>query len=141
MGVKDFLSRALLLDEQINSLVVERDHFRSLAENLGGGTLTERVSHSAGSEAPYVKWVERVVDKENEINAKIDRLIAVKLEISDYIGGIENPLWRTLLLRRYLLCKSWPEIAVDMDSSLRTVQRLHKKIMDDLEKKSKNDTG
>jgi len=134
MCVKDFLERARHLDDAINSQVAELAHLRDLSMKISSSRLEERISHSVAQEAPFAKWVERIVDKEKEINDEIDKLVAVKLEISDYIDGIENPLWQSLLRNRYVLCKSWPDIAVAMDSSLRTVQRLHKKILKNLEK-------
>ena len=134
MGVKDFLERARHLDDAINAHLAELTHLRSLSLQISSSRLEEHVSRSAPQEAPFAKWVERIVDKEKEINDEIDRLVAVKLEISDYIDGIENPLWQSILRHRYVLCKSWPDIAVAMDSSLRTVQRLHKKILKNLEK-------
>lgn len=134
MGVKDFLERARHLDDAINSQVAELTHLRDLSMKISSSRLEEHVTHSKPAEAPYAKWVERIVDKEKEINAEIDKLVTVKLEISDYIDGIGNPLWQSLLRHRYVLCKSWPDIAVDMDSSLRTVQRLHKNILKNLEK-------
>lgn len=128
MSVKDFLERARHLDDAINSQVAELTHLRDLSMKISSSRLEEHIDHSAPQEAPFAKWVERIVDKEKEINAAIDKLVAVKLEISDYIDGIDNPLWQTLLRHRYVLCKSWPDVAVALDSSLRTVQRLHKKI-------------
>lgn len=134
MGVKDFLERARHLDDAINSKLAELSHLRDLSTKIGNSRLEEHVSGSRPQEAPFAKWVERIVDKEKEINDEIDKLVAVKLEISDYIDGINNPLWQCLLRHRYVLCKSWSDIAVDMNSSLRTVQRLHKKILKNLEK-------
>ena len=134
MGVRDFLERARHLDDAINSQLAEMEHLRELSLKIGNSRLEEHVSHSKPTEAPYAKWVERIVDKEKEINNEIDKLVAVKLEISNYIDGIDNPLLQSLLRHRYVLCKSWPDIAVAMDSSLRTVQRLHKKILKNLEK-------
>lgn len=73
------------------------------------------------------------MDKEREINEKIDKLVAVKLEISNFIDGIDKHEWQSLLRNRYVLCMSWPDIAVAMKYSLSTVQRLHKKILRNLE--------
>ena len=134
MSVKDFLERAQHLDDAINAHLAELTHLRNLSLQINSSRLEEHVSHSAAHEAPFAKWVERIVDKEKKINEEIDKLVAVKLEISGYIDGIENPLWQSLLRNRYVLCKSWPDIAVAMDISLRTVQRLHKKILKNLEK-------
>ncbi|EGK59208.1 hypothetical protein HMPREF9081_1712 [Centipeda periodontii DSM 2778] len=133
MSVREFLERARHLDDAINAQIAELNHLRELSMKISGSRLEERVSHRKPTEAPYAKWVERIIDKEKEINENIYRFLAVKMEISDFIDKIDNPEWQSLLRRRYVLCKSWPDIAVDMFSSLRTVQRLHNKILKNLE--------
>ena len=137
MKVKDFLGRALQLDGLINSHVAELDQYRRLAMSIGGSRLDERVTHSAPNEAPYVKWVERIVDKEKEINEEIDRLVAIKLEISDFIDKIDNPQWKRLLRSRYVMCRSWAAVAEDMGYGISSIYRIRKQVMDFLDEKQK----
>ena len=137
MKVKDFLGRALQLDGLINSHVAELDQYRRLAMSIGGSCLDERVTHSAPNEAPYVKWVERIVDKEKEINEEIDRLVAIKLEISDFIDKIDNPQWKRLLRSRYVMCRSWAAVAEDMGYGISSIYRIRKQVMDFLDEKQK----
>ena len=133
MSVKDFLERARHLDEAINAQLAEMTHLRELSLKVSSSRLEEHVSHSKPTEAPYAKWVERIVDKEKEINDNIDRLVAVKMEISDYIGTVESVEWQCLLRNRYVLCKQWSDVAEAMGYSVSTVKRLHKKILKNLE--------
>ena len=137
MRVKAFLGRALHIDDMINSEMAELDSLRRLSMNIGGSRLDEKVTHSAPSEAPFAKWVERIVDKEKEVNEKIDRLVAIKMEISDFIDKVQNARWQRLLRTRYVMCKSWPDVAVEMNCGLSTVFWLHKKILQNLENESK----
>jgi len=137
MKIKNFLGRALQLDGLINSHVAELDQYRRLAMSIGGSRLDERVTHSAPNEAPYVKWVERIVDKEKEINEEIDRLVAIKLEISDFIDKIDNPQWKRLLRSRYVMCHSWAAVAEDMGYGISSIYRIRKQVMDFLEEKQK----
>ena len=126
MAAKEFLSQALKLDQLINSKLEELNQCRRLAESING-------CHSASEEASYVKWVERIVEKEKELDSEIDRLVNIKMKISDFIGKINNPQWQCLLRNRYVLGKTWAEIAEEMDCSVRNVLRLHKKILENLE--------
>ena len=80
MAVKEFLGWALKLDQLIDSKLAELSQCRRLAESINGSRLDERVSHSSPEEASYAKWVERIVEKEKELDAEIDRLVDVKLE-------------------------------------------------------------
>ena len=133
MVVKNFLERARHLDEAINAQLAEMTHLRELSLKVSSSRLEEHISHSKPTEAPYAKWVERIVDKEKEINDNIDRLVAVKMEISDYIGTVSNVEWQCLLRNRYVLCKQWSDVAEAMGYSVSTVKRLHKKILKNLE--------
>ena len=133
MAVKEFLGWALKLDQLIDSKLAELSQCRRLAESINGSRLDERVSHSSPEEASYAKWVERIVEKEKELDAEIDRLVDVKLEISNFIGKINNLQWQCLLRNRYVLGKTWAEIAEEMHCSVRHIQRLHKKIIKNLE--------
>ena len=136
MTAKKFLERALQLDERIDSHVADLNQYRRLAMNIPGSRLDERVSHSAPNEAPFVKWVERIVDKEKEINEEIDRLVAIKLEISSFIDRIDNPRWQCLLRSRYVMCRPWAAVAEEMNYGMSSVYRIHKQIMDVLDKKT-----
>lgn len=135
MTAKKFLERALQLDERIASHVAELNQYRRLAMNITSSRLDERVSHSAPNEAPFAKWVERIVDKEKEINEEIDRLVSIKLEISSFIDRIDNPRWQCLLRSRYVMCRPWSAVAEEMNYGMSSVYRVHKQIMDILDKK------
>lgn len=137
MGVKEFLEQALLIDNRINAQLATLDHYRRLSKNIGNSRLEEHVSHSKPTEAPYVKWIEKITDKENEINAEIDHLVNLKLEINNFIDGVGNPEWQCILRSRYILGLSWSKIAEEMDCGLSTIQRIHKQIIEKLEKRAK----
>lgn len=134
MNVKEFLERAMHLDVLIDSHVAELDHFRRLSLNIGSSRLEEHVCHSKSNEAPYVKWVERLIDKERELNEEIDRLVAIKLEISSFIDKIDNPRWQYILRSRYIMGCSWEQIGKGMGCSASSIKRSHKKALQQLKK-------
>ncbi len=134
MDVKNFLERAMHLDVLIDSHVAELDNYRRLSLKIGSSRLEEHVSHSAPTEAPYVKWVERIVDKEREINEEIDRLVNIKMEISKFIDNVENPQWQYILRSRYIMGCTWEQIAKGIDCSVSTIKRSHQKVLENLEK-------
>ena len=68
MSVKEYLERARHLDDAINSKLAELSHLRDLSTKIGSSRMEEHVSGSRPQEAPFAKWVERIVDKEQEIN-------------------------------------------------------------------------
>ncbi|MBR2215185.1 MAG: sigma-70 family RNA polymerase sigma factor [Selenomonadaceae bacterium] len=134
MDVKNFLERAMHLDVLINSHVEELDNYRKLSMKISSSRLEEHVSHSAPTEAPYVKWVERIVDKEREINEEIDRLVDIKMETSKFIDKVDNPEWQYILRSRYIMGCTWEQIAKGIDCSVSTVKRSHQKALEKLEK-------
>lgn len=134
MDMKAFLEQAEHLDALINSHVAELDGYRRLSLTFGNSRLEERVSHSKSKEAPYVKWVELIVDKEREINDEIDRLVTVKMEISKFIDKVNDPEWQYILRSRYIMGCSWGQIAKGIDCSVSTVKRSHQKALDELKK-------
>ena len=77
------------------------------------------------------------MDKEKEINEEIDRLVAIKLEISDFIDKIDNPQWKRLLRSRYVMCRSWAAVAEDMGYGISSIYRIRKQVMDFLDEKQK----
>lgn len=133
MSVKEFLEQAIHLDGLINLQMAELSRYRRLAMKIGSSRLEEHVSHSAPTEAPYAKWVERIVDKEQEMNDAIDRLLAAREEISTFIDGVSNPRWRRILRSRYIMGFSWSKIAQEMGCTIRHAQRVHQDILKNLE--------
>lgn len=133
MSVKEFWEQAINLDAAIASHVAKLDNYRRLAMRIDGSRLEDHVSHSAPNEAPYAKWVERIVDTEKEVDEEIDKLVDVKLAISKFIDGVGNMRWQYILRSRYVMCLPWPQIADELGCSLSTVKRDHNKVLAYLE--------
>ena len=74
-----------------------------------------------------------------EINADIDRLVTLKLEIMNTIWQVEDAKACAILERRYHSFKSWEEIAADLNVSVRWVHKIHGKALEDVEKILKKD--
>lgn len=72
-----------------------------------------------------MKTLEKIWDREQKINEKIDKLVDLKTEIDAAIDQIENVEERLLLKYRYLKNESWEDIAMDLNVSYRTVHRIH----------------
>lgn len=78
--------------------------------------------------------IARLTDTEDEINADIDRLVNLKLEIMNTIWQVTDENAQMVLERRYHSFKSWEDIAADMSVSIRWVHKIHAKALDDVEK-------
>jgi RNA polymerase sigma factor (sigma-70 family) len=69
---------------------------------------------------------------EREIDADIDRLVAIRDGIKTIIEEVEDDRERLLLQYRYLDGRTFEEIAVQMNYSWRQIHRLHSRALTNL---------
>jgi archaellum component FlaC len=125
------LKRYITLDREIEHKLREIDHWRAKltrimpiysAEPRGGGTIYGKTEGILA----------KIVDLENEIDADIDRLVAIRDGIKTIIESVEDDRERLLLQYRYLDGKTFEKIAVEMNYSWRQIHRLHSKALTNL---------
>lgn len=124
---KDYLKRAYLLDKQINVEIQEMELMKSMRGQVQGMFYGERIGTNPNRnlEAPFIKTIEKIWEREQRINEKIDKLVDLKTEIDAAIDQMESAEERLLLKYRYLKNESWEDIAMDLNVSYRTVHRIH----------------
>ena len=127
MIAKDYLKRAYLLDKQINVEIQELESLKSMRGQVQGVFYGERIGTNPNRnlEAPFVKTIEKIWEREQSLNEKIDRLVDLKTEINAAIDKLEDVEERLLLKYRYFKNESWEDIAMDLNVSYRTVHRIH----------------
>ena len=127
MIAKDYLKRAYLLDKQINVEIQELESLKLMRGQVQGVFYGERIGTNPNRnlEAPFVKIIEKIWEREQSLNEKIDRLVDLKTEINAAIDKLEDVEERLLLKYRYLKNESWEDIALDLNVSYRTVHRIH----------------
>ncbi len=127
MIAKDYLKRAYLLDKQINVEIQELESLKSMRGQVQGVFYGERIGTNPNRnlDAPFVKTIEKIWEREQSLNEKIDRLVDLKTEINAAIDKLEDVEERLLLKYRYLKNESWEDIAMDLNVSYRTVHRIH----------------
>ena len=72
-------------------------------------------------EDKYLELADRSSDVNRSIDAKVDYTLKVSAEL-DYMADYKL---RCLLRDRYICCKTWEQIAVDMGYVIRRVYQLH----------------
>jgi DNA-directed RNA polymerase specialized sigma subunit len=126
-----YLKRYITLDREIDRKLEEVGRLRSKltritqvhsAEPRGGGTIYGKTEGILA----------KIVDLENEIDADIDRLVAIRDGIKTIIESVEDDRERLLLQYRYLDGKTFEKIAVEMNYSWRQIHRLHSKALTNL---------
>lgn len=126
MTAKEYLSQYRWLNATINSKIEQAQRMRELAT---------AISPSSGFGSPgdisdkVGKAVAKLVDAEEEINADIDRLVELKNDIEEVISKVNDETCRRLLILRYVDCKTFEKIAVEMHYSYMQVCRIHGKAL------------
>lgn len=122
------LKRYINLDREIDRKLEEVDRLRSkltrvtevfTAEPKGGGSIYGKTE----------EILAKIVDLEREIDADIDRLVAIRDGIKTIIEAVEDDRERLLLQYRYLDGKTFEWIAAKMDLSWQWVHKLHSKAL------------
>lgn len=125
------LKRYISLDREIDRKLEEVSRLRSkltritqvlTTEPRGGGTIYGKTE----------EILAKIVDLENEIDADIDQLVAIRDEIKAVIESVEDDRERLLLQYRYLDGKTFEWIAVEMNYSWRQIHRLHSQALTNL---------
>lgn len=123
MGAKEYLRQIQLLDIKINQRLQELNQLRESAISLSSPKNGEIVQTSKENHSMHA--VDKYVDLEKEINKMIDDMTDLRHEIIEKIQGLSNGKYINVLHKRYVECKSFELIAVEMNYACRHVHRLH----------------
>lgn len=126
MQAKQYLKQAYRLNELIQCNKQELDDLRFLSSSLPGIDYSkDRVQTSSSGDAGYTKIVAKIIDLEKAINADIEKMLSLKLEIRTVINAVQDNEEKLLLMCRYLNFMSWENICDELNVSLRTAHRIH----------------
>jgi len=132
LSAKDYLSQAYKIDQRISSKIEQVQALRALAEKA-----TSTLSHAPASGNRNIHRMENIiakmVDLETEINADLNSLIDLKREIITVIKCVESLEFQTLLELRYLCFRTWEQIAVEINWSIRQVYYMHGEALREIE--------
>ena len=126
-----YLKRYINLDREIERKLEEVARLRSkltrvtevfTAEPRGGGSIYGKTE----------EILAKIVDLEKEIDADVDRLVAVRDSIKSIIEAVEDDRERLLLQYRYLDGRTFEWIAAKMNYSWRQIHRLHSQALTNL---------
>ena len=126
MTARDYLSQAYRLDQRINSKLEQVESLNGLATKVSS-TLTGMPKNPNRTTSTMADTVTKIIALQGEINNDIDRLVDLKREMVAVIKAVANTERQTLLELRYLCFKTWEQIAVEMDYTVRNVHLLHNK--------------
>ena len=128
MNAKQFLSRGRWIEREITSLIRTRDETRDRLTHItqnydGDGAQTTKDPHK----------FDALVELEYKLDERIDELCAVKTEILDAIGKLEDSRERLALQLYYIDMKSWEQVAVELHYSWRQTMYIRKSALKNME--------
>lgn len=122
---KAYLKRIRLYDSHISNKTEELERLKAMVTKITQ-TLREDAGGGSRSQDKVGDAVSRMVDLQAELNAEIDRYIDSKAEICNALNKIQKQRYFDVLYKRYVLFKTWQQIADEMGfSDERGVYKLH----------------
>lgn len=98
------------------------------ASSIPGPQYGERINNPSPSyEAPFVKWIYRGIEAEDELKELEAKAELVKQEIETAISKLEDETLQMILIYRYIDWLSWLEISNKVFWSIATVKRKHER--------------
>ena len=128
MTAKEYLGRAKNIDRKIRLAHEEIARLRKLSKSITAPVTTEdKVQYSKNTEAPFVRYVEKIIGKEEELKAEAEELSRIHIETLQAIDTLNDLEERMVLKCKYLYDYSWTETAqalhMGQSSAIRLYQR------------------
>lgn len=105
-----YLEQVEKLDAIIENKLIEKQQWMSVALGITANMDGERVQ-SSGRKSKMADAVDKCIDIDEEINARVDELISVKREVIKVIESVESPIEYNLLHMKFVQFLSLQEIA------------------------------
>lgn len=124
MKAKETLQQVRKAEDQAEYLMMQIERMRSQAS---GASVCDPVNGLIGGETEYEMEdaVIGVVEAEEKLNGVLERLFNLRFEMMEKIQKIPDGLLQMILIHRYLLYRTWDEIAEILQYSTRHVLRKH----------------
>src|SRR5690554_3289053 len=108
MTAKEYLSKARLLNLEINSYLSELENLNKIIYSVPSIKFDNvRVDGNNNQESTLMKYLIKINEMEEKIKTEVNRLVELKEEISLVIANIDNTGYQILLRNRYICCMNW----------------------------------
>ena len=131
MDKKTYLCRYHNLLEQIEKKKQYIDFCYDRSLSIPGPAYGERINNPSPSyEAPFVRWIFKEYEAEEELEELEKRLPIVKIEIEKAINTVKDEELQMILTYRYIDWLTWDKICGRVYCSLASVKRKHEKAIE-----------
>ncbi|MFN2939228.1 DUF1492 domain-containing protein [Lachnospiraceae bacterium YH-ros2226] len=129
MDAKAYLQQVMNIDQQINSRLEQLGRLKTLATHTTS-TISD-MPKAQGSVSRMEDTIIKIITMEHEIDDEIDKLVDLKVEVRKQISLMEDARCRLILEERYLNGKTWEAIAASLNYTVRNVQILHGRALEE----------
>lgn len=141
MTAKDYLSQVQKLEYKIGRMKLRAEEYERLSLSLPSQNYDGvRVDGTRNLDAPFVKWLMKKCDLEQEIRALEERLVNLKAEIMLCIESISNEDYKSVLVLHYIENIGWRDIAERLYVSEATIFRWHRQGLNEIVVPKKDDS-
>lgn len=124
MTAREYLSRAIYIREQIRQADERVEEIRHRMQSVGA-IRYDKLNVQSSPEDPMLENIARLMDAEQRALDLEAKLIDVYEEIQQKIWKLDNEVYRTILIKRYLHDKPVRQIAEEIHYSEGYVRILH----------------
>ena len=123
MEAKEYLESYRLIQTRINVLMTEVERLRAEAESVSIDL--DGMPRGTATDDKMSRLVAEMADLEATLTDEMSGLYVRRMRIITQLGMLKSHKHQLLLQKRYIECKSWEHIAVEMDITWRHCYRLH----------------
>lgn len=124
--VKAYLRQIRRIDIRLADIIRERDELvKAQTYMKSPQTEGDRVQTSPSGDPPWMAYLLKWEELINKMGEVWDELVEKKQEILGQIHRLEDSRYIDILIKRYVMFKSFEQIAVDMNYSYEHTLRLH----------------
>lgn len=126
MTAKQYLRQIYKLNEKIKDKQERINYLKSMSTSIGAIDYSkDKIQTSPSADAAFTNQIMQIIKVEKELEKDKNRMKELFVEISRTIDQVENVNEMLVLSKRYLLMKSWEQIAEEMNYSVRQIHRIH----------------
>lgn len=127
MTPQEYLMQIFHLDKKIDSKLSERDEIMSTL--LRATDTSKEYVRTSNISSPTENAVMLLMQYNDETNKYVDELVVLKVQVAEEIMRLENSNYQMILRERYIHCKKFEQIAVDMNYDYSWVIKLHRRAL------------
>lgn len=134
MTLKETINQVYYLNKKKTKLLELINYYEVMSNSIPGQDFSkERVDCTPSQEAPYLKWIYKKIDAEQELKELDNKIKHVKEELFVLFENLNDVYYKFVLSYRYIELLTWQEIADKINFSLPSVYRFHRLAISELE--------